>query len=54
LAPAPLITGDDLVAAGMTPGPSFKKLLDSLYDAQLEDRIKTRAEALELARRSGV
>lgn len=54
LRPEPLVTGDDLIAAGMTPGPSFKKALDLVYDAQLEDRIKTRAEALELARRSGV
>lgn len=54
LRPEPLVSGDDLIAAGMTPGPSFKKTLDLVYDAQLEDRIKTRAEALELARRSGV
>jgi len=54
LSPEPLVTGDDLIAAGMTPGPSFRKALDLVYDAQLEDRIKTRAEALELARRSGV
>lgn len=54
LRPEPLITGDDLIAAGLTPGPAFKQLLDVLYDAQLEDRVKTRAEALELAQRMGV
>lgn len=54
LCPVPLIKGDDLIAAGMTPGPTFKQLLDAVYDAQLEDRIKTRAEALELAQRMGV
>lgn len=46
----PLITGDDLVELGFRPGPSFKAILDQLYDAQLEGRISTKAEGLELAR----
>src|SRR5438067_6975464 len=50
-APTPLITGDDLTAAGFTPGPLFKRVLDPVYDAQLEDRIKTKEEAMELARK---
>jgi tRNA nucleotidyltransferase/poly(A) polymerase len=50
-APPPLITGDDLTAAGMPPGPAFKRILDAVYDAQLEDRITTREEAMEMARR---
>jgi tRNA nucleotidyltransferase/poly(A) polymerase len=50
LAPEPLLTGDHLVAAGMTPGPGFKTILDAVYDAQLEGRIGTREQALELAR----
>jgi poly(A) polymerase len=49
VAPTPLITGDDLVAAGMTPGPAFKRVLEAVYDAQLEGRVTTRAEAMELA-----
>ncbi|MGB7159360.1 MAG: CCA tRNA nucleotidyltransferase [Tepidisphaeraceae bacterium] len=48
-APPPLITGDDLTDAGLTPGPKFKVALDQTYDAQLEDRITTRKEALEMA-----
>jgi poly(A) polymerase len=48
-APPPLITGDDLTAAGATPGPAFKRALDSAYDAQLENRITTRAQAMEIA-----
>jgi poly(A) polymerase len=48
-APAPLLTGDDLVAAGWTPGPIFKRVLDLVYDAQLEDRISTRQQAIDLA-----
>jgi poly(A) polymerase len=47
-APAPLITGDDLTAAGATPGPLFKRALDAVYDAQLEGRVSGRAEALEM------
>lgn len=54
LAPAPLLGGDDLVAAGWKPGPRFKDVLDRVYDAQLEEKIRTRAEALELAAGLGV
>ena len=49
VAPPPLITGDDLTAAGMTPGPVFKRVLDAVYDAQLEDRVKSKEEAMRLA-----
>jgi poly(A) polymerase len=48
-APPPLVTGDDLTAAGLSPGPSFKRALDATYDAQLEGTITTKAEALALA-----
>ncbi|MGA2232235.1 MAG: CCA tRNA nucleotidyltransferase [Tepidisphaeraceae bacterium] len=51
-APPPLLTGDDLTAAGLPPGPEFKRLLDSVYDAQLEGRIRTTEKALELALQS--
>lgn len=54
LCPEPLVTGDELIAAGFRPGPAFKRLLDQLYDAQLEDRVKSVSEGLELARRLGV
>lgn len=49
LKPAPLIGGDDLIALGYTPGPVFKETLTAVEDAQLEGRIGTREEALELA-----
>ncbi len=48
--PQPFITGDDLVAMGLAPGPRFKAILDTVLDAQLEDRIGNREQALELAR----
>ena len=49
VAPPPLITGDDLTAAGLAPGPVFKKVLDTVYDAQLENRISTHDQAMEMA-----
>jgi len=49
IAPPPLVTGDDLTAAGMKPGPVFKRVLDAVYDAQLEDRVRTKQDALQLA-----
>ena len=50
VAPTPLLTGDFLVAMGLAPGPAFKKILDAVYDAQLEGRIVTREAAMTLAR----
>ena len=49
--PAPLISGNDLIAHGLVPGPEFQKLLDSVRDEQLERRIATREQALELVDR---
>ena len=54
VAPQPLLTGDDLVAAGWAPGPRFKGVLDAVYDAQLEGRVASTEEAMELARSLGV
>ena len=48
--PTPLITGDDLIAAGYKPGPQFKELLTAVEDAQLDGSISTKEEALELVR----
>ena len=46
--PAPLLRGDDLVARGYTPGPIFKEILQAVEDAQLEGRVHTSAEALNM------
>ena len=51
LKPPPLISGHDLIAAGYSPGPRFGELLAAVEDAQLEGRVTTREEALELMRR---
>lgn len=51
LNPAPLINGDDLRAAGIPPGPAYKRLLERVRDAQLLGEIATPRAALEFARR---
>jgi tRNA nucleotidyltransferase/poly(A) polymerase len=50
IAPVPLVTGDDLLALGAAPGPKFKAILDRLYDEQLEGRVLSREQGMELAR----
>ena len=51
LDPPPLLTGDDLIEMEIEQGPLFKKILDAVREAQLEGTIRTKAEAIELARR---
>ena len=45
--PAPLITGDDLIDAGYSPGPRFKEILAAIEDGQLEGRLRDRDAAME-------
>ena len=47
--PSKLLTGDDLIRMGFSPGPEFKDILQSIEDAQLEGTIATREEAVKLA-----
>jgi poly(A) polymerase len=49
--PPSLISGRDLVALGLKPGPEFKRLLDAVRNAQLDEAINTRDEAIALAQR---
>ena len=49
--PPPLITGNDLIQAGYAPGPLFKEILAVIEDGQLENRLSTREQAMELVRR---
>ncbi len=48
--PEPLITGSDLIALGLKPGPIFSKILDTIKDEQLEQKITTKEEALRKAK----
>ena len=47
--PEAFVSGDDLIALGATPGPLFKNLLESVFDAQLAGEAANRSEALTLA-----
>jgi poly(A) polymerase len=49
--PTRLLTGDDLIAAGYTPGSKFREILEAVEDAQLEGRLLARESALEFVRR---
>ena len=41
----PLLTGDDLMALGLKPGPRLGELLGELREKQLQDELKTSDEA---------
>ena len=49
--PAPLISGNDLIAMGFAPGPRFKEILTRIEDEQLEGRLTTRDQAMEFVKR---
>src|SRR5881396_1239181 len=43
--PPPLVTGNDLIAMGMKPGPKFGEILEAVETRQLEGALKTHEEA---------
>jgi poly(A) polymerase len=51
LRPPPLVTGHDVIALGLTPGPLVGQILREVEEAQLEERLQSREEALAFARR---
>jgi len=51
--PLPFVTGDDLIAMGMKPGPRFRTVLTMIRDAQLNLELKSKEDALEMARKEG-
>jgi poly(A) polymerase len=48
--PEPLITGNDLIAAGYEPGPRFKQILSAVEDAQLEGRLTSSGSAMDFVK----
>ena len=52
LRPAPLVSGNDLIAAGYAPGPRFKEILAAVEDGQLEGRLSSKEQALEYVGRN--
>lgn len=51
LVPIPILDGNHLISAGYSPSPQFRRVLETVYDAQLEGTVRTLQQALELARR---
>ena len=49
LNPKPLLTGQDLIQAGISPGPTFKAMLDECRSKQLDGELETKEQAIELA-----
>jgi len=47
----PLLTGHDLIALGMKPGAAMGALLAELREKQLQDELKTKAQAMKWARK---
>ena len=45
--PPPLVTGKDLIALGLEPGPMFHVILDRVKEAQLEGELRDRQQALD-------
>ena len=46
----PLLKGDDLIALGLKPGPALGALLAEIREQQLQDELKTKAEARKWAK----
>jgi poly(A) polymerase len=50
--PKPLLTGNDLIAAGYEPSPRFKEILTAVEDAQLEGTLRDSASAMKFVSRT--
>jgi poly(A) polymerase len=48
--PPRLVSGDDLIALGLRPGPDFKALLDAVEEAQLNGTLTNHSQALEFVK----
>ncbi len=49
-APEPILMGRHLIELGMKPGPEFKKILDAVYEMQLDGNISDLATAVKKAK----
>ena len=47
--PEPVLLGRHLIADGMTPGPAMGQVLKTVYERQLDGKVRTLDEARELA-----
>ena len=51
LKPSRLLTGDDLIRLGITPGPVMKEILGEAYALQLEGKLKSKSDAFNWAKK---
>jgi tRNA nucleotidyltransferase (CCA-adding enzyme) len=51
-APEPILKGRHLIEMGMTPSPEFKRILDAVYELQLDGNVTDLAGAIEAVRKS--
>lgn len=51
VAPPPLLTGHDLQEMRLPPGPHYSKIMNHVYNAQLNEEIHEHSEAINMARR---
>lgn len=47
-APEPILMGRHLIELGLKPGPDFKRILDAVYELQLDGKISNVKEALRV------
>ena len=50
-APEPILMGRHLIELGMNPSPDFKRIIDAVYEMQLDGTVTDLAEAVEQAKR---
>ena len=48
-----MITGDDLKAMGILPGPRYRELFDELLDAKLDNTVRNRDDEIAFAKKRG-
>ncbi|MCD6215194.1 MAG: hypothetical protein J7J46_09545 [Candidatus Desulfofervidus sp.] len=47
----PILTGNDLKAMGLKPGPIFKTILEELLKARLDGKVKTEEDEKKLVKK---
>jgi uncharacterized domain HDIG len=49
-APEPILLGRHLIELGLKPGPEFKRILDAVYEMQLDGKVKDLDDAIRAAK----
>ncbi len=49
-APEPILMGRHLIELGLDPSPEFKRILDAVYEMQLDGKVSDLEEAVEIAK----